>query len=171
MSFYNNLVINSTQLPLSEADAHRMKAGKRYFQTKSLEGMYGTYEITDEGYLEKTIRLDKSGPNGQPVWQDVRMVDAHGFIDAYENTGEEWFYFRIRFIEGRMVQVYRLKDIPENDSRTCTWELEIPVDEIKQEYDAEAIRRELSLLDARERLHLDEEFAGFKQRFPKELPQ
>lgn len=131
MSFYDNLVINSTQLSLSEADAQRVKAGKRYFQTKSLEGMYGTYEITDEGYFENTAPSDKFGSDGRSIWQTVRRVDAHGFIDAYDKIGKQWFYFRIRFREGRMVQVYRLREIPENDSRTCTWELEIPVDEIK----------------------------------------
>jgi hypothetical protein len=130
--------------------------------------MYGTYEITAEGYLERTIPLGKSGLDGKPVWQDIRVVDAHGFIDAYDKVDDEWFYFRIRFREGRMVQIVRLKEMPENTSRTCTWELEIPVDEIKGEYDTEAIQRELSLLDASQRLHLDEEFANFEQRFPKE---
>jgi hypothetical protein len=35
-------------------------------------------------------------------------------------------------------------------------------------YDVERIRQELSLLDARERQHLDDEFERFDQQFPKE---
>ncbi len=168
MSFYDNISINPFQLPLTEADRQHMKLGKWGFQTKSLEGMYGGYAVTDEGYLEKSAPSEQVGAEGRTIWQDVRMVDAHGFIDIYDKIEEEWFYFRIRFRHGRMVQAYRLKEMPVTDSRTCTWELEIPVDEINGEYDAEAIQRELSLLDAQQRLHLENEFADFDQRFPKE---
>ena len=35
-------------------------------------------------------------------------------------------------------------------------------------YDLENIRQELSLLDTRERQHLEDEFANFDQQFPKE---
>ena len=35
-------------------------------------------------------------------------------------------------------------------------------------YDIAAIRQELSLLDAHEQAHLDEEFRDFDQQFPKE---
>lgn len=38
----------------------------------------------------------------------------------------------------------------------------------QQPYDVAAISRELSLLDARERQHLDDEFVDFDQQFPKE---
>ncbi|WP_460981081.1 hypothetical protein [Spirosoma fluminis] len=38
----------------------------------------------------------------------------------------------------------------------------------QQPYDIDSIRQELSLLDARERQHLDDDFADFYQRFPKE---
>ncbi len=38
----------------------------------------------------------------------------------------------------------------------------------QQPYDVESIRQELSLLDARERQHLEDEFADFDQQFPKE---
>lgn len=167
MSFYDNLVINQTQLPLSKADAQRVKAGRVFFQTQSLEGMYGAYEITADGHLEKTASSGVIGPDGKTIWHAVRMVDAHGFVVVYTNVDEEWFCFKVRFRQGRVTQLIRLNEIPEIYSRTCTWELEIPVDEIKGEYDTKAIQRELSLLDARQRLRLDEEFADFDQRFPK----
>ncbi|MCY7358596.1 MAG: hypothetical protein LH609_14285 [Rudanella sp.] len=38
----------------------------------------------------------------------------------------------------------------------------------QQPYDVDSIRRELSLLDARELQHLEDEFADFEQRYPKE---
>lgn len=38
----------------------------------------------------------------------------------------------------------------------------------QQPYDTDSIRNELSLLDARERQHLEDEFANFDQQFPKE---
>lgn len=38
----------------------------------------------------------------------------------------------------------------------------------QEPYDLESIRQELSSLDARERQHLEDEFADFDQRFPKE---
>ena len=38
----------------------------------------------------------------------------------------------------------------------------------QQPYDIAAIRQELSLLDAHEQAHLDEEFRDFDQQFPKE---
>ena len=53
MSFYDNVQLALTQLPLSETDIQRLKADRAYCQTKSLEGMYGTYEITTDGYLKK----------------------------------------------------------------------------------------------------------------------
>ena len=38
----------------------------------------------------------------------------------------------------------------------------------QQPYDLESIRHELSLLDAHERQHFEDEFADFDQKFPKE---
>lgn len=38
----------------------------------------------------------------------------------------------------------------------------------QQHYDIDSIRQELSSLDAREQQHLEEEFADFYQRYPKE---
>jgi hypothetical protein len=38
----------------------------------------------------------------------------------------------------------------------------------QQPYDADSIRQELSALDARSQQHLEEEFADFYQRYPKE---
>ena len=168
MSFYDNIQIALTQLPLSEMDIQRLKVGKAGFQTKSLEGMYGVYEITTEGCLEKTAAPEAAGPDGRTIWRDVRMVDAHGFVAFYAKVDDEWFYFKARFREGRVTDIFRLWELPEIHSRTCAWELEIPVDQLKPAYDAETIRQELSVLDARERQHLEDEFADFDQRFPKE---
>ena len=168
MSFYDNIQIALTQLPLSEMDIQRLKVGKAGFQTKSLEGMYGVYEITAEGYLEKTAASGVIGPDNRTIWRGVRMVDAHGFVAFYTEVDDEWFYFKARFREGRVTDIFRLRELPEIHSRTCAWELEIPVDELKPLYDTEAIRQELSLLDAGERQHLEDEFADFDQRFPKQ---
>ncbi len=148
MSFYDNIKINFTQLPLCEADVQRLKADKANFQTESLEGMYGVYEITTDGCLEKA---------------GVRMVDAHGIVAFYTKVGDEWFHFKTRFREGRVTHLFRLRELPDTHSRTCTWELEIPIDELKPAYNAEAIQHELSLLDAHERQHLENEFADFDQ--------
>lgn len=166
MSFYDNIKIDSRQLPLSEKDIQRLRADGDTFQTKSLEGMYGVYEITADGYLEKTAASKTLGTDGRTCWQLVRMVDAHGFIVFYTDVDDEWFYFKARFRQGRVASIFRLKELPEIYSRTCTWELEIAVDELKPAYDAEIIQHELRLLDARERQHLDEEFANFDQQFP-----
>ena len=168
MSFYDNIKIDSQQLPLSEKDIQRLKADGTTFQTKSLEGMYGVYEIMADGYLEKTAASKTLGTDGRTRWQPVRMVDAHGFIVFYTSVDDEWFYFKARFRQGRVAHIIRLGELPEIYSRTCTWELEIPVDELKPAYDAETIHHELRLLDARERQHLDDEFAEFDQQFPKE---
>ncbi len=152
MSFYDNIKIAPTQLPLSEAEVQRLQAAKADFQTQSLEGMYGAYEITTDGYLEKS---------------NVRMVDAHGVVIFYTSLNNEWFCFKARFHEGRLMHLFRLRELLETHSRTCVWELEIPIDELKPAYDTEAIRYELSLLDARERQHLEDEFTDFDQSFPK----
>ncbi len=128
--------------------------------------MYGVYEITMDGYLEKTAASKAAGPGGRTIWHAVRMVDAHGFIVFYTTIDDEWFYFKARFRQGRVESIFRLKEVLEIYSRTCTWELEIPVDELKPAYDAEIIRHELSLLDARERQHLEDEFVDFDQQFP-----
>lgn len=167
MSFYDNIQIVPAQLPLSEVDIKRLKASKANFQTKSLEGMYGVYEITNEGYLEKAAVSEVAGPNGRTLWQDVRMVDAHGFVAFYTEVDDEWFYFKVRFREGRVTDLFRLRELPEIHSRTCAWELEIPVDELRSVYDADAIRHELSLLDARQRQHLESEFTDFDRQFPR----
>ena len=135
-------------MPLSEADVKRLLEARVDFQTQSLEGMYGAYEITTDGYFEKA---------------NVRMVDAHGVVVFYTSLDNEWFYFKARFRDGRLTHLFRLRELLETYSRTCTWELEMPLDELKPAYDSEAIRYELSLLDARERQHLEDEFADFDQ--------
>ena len=137
MSFYDNIRIASQQLQLSELDTQRLGADRVYFQTQSLEGMYGAYEITADGYLEKTATSRVVGPDGKTIWHAVRMVDAHGFVVVYTNVSKEWFCFKVRFRQGRVTQLIRLNKIPEIYSRTCTWELEIPVDELKPAYDVE----------------------------------
>ena len=161
MSFYDNIKIASLQLPLSVADDQRLKASRANFQTQSLEGMYGAYEITAEGYLEKTAASGLVGPNGKTLWHAVRMVDAHGVIVFYTQVDDEWFCFKSRFRQGCLTHIFRLKELLEIHSRTFTWELEIPVDELETPYDVEAIQHELSLLDARQRKHLEDEFADF----------
>lgn len=161
MSYYDNIKIQLAQLPLSEADKQRLKVERPNFQTKSLEGMYGAYEITSEGYLEKTVSSGVIGPDGRTIWHDVRLVDAHGVVVFYGYADNEWFYFKARFREGRIIDLLRLKKLPEVGSRTCVWELEIPIDQLKPAYDTEAIQRELSLLDAHQRQHLEDEFANF----------
>lgn len=149
MSFYDTIKIDFTQLPLSEADILRLKVNKADFQTESLEGMYGVYKITTNGYLEKA---------------DVRMVDAHGIVEVYTKVDDKWFFFKARFREGQVTHLFRLRKLPQTHSRTCTWELEIPIDELKPAYDTEAIQHELSLLNAHERQHLKDEFADFNVR-------
>ena len=168
MSFYDNIKIAFQQLPLSEEDVQRLKADRADFQTKSLEGMYGAYEITSDGHLEKSAASETTGPDGRMLWHSVRMVDAHGFIVFYTAVDDEWFYFKARFRQGRIQSIFRLKELLEIHSRTCTWELEIPIDELRSAYNDDTIRHELSLLDAHERQHLDYEFADFDQQFPKE---
>ena len=116
--------------------------------------------------LEKTAASKTLGTDGRTRWQPVRMVDAHGVIVLHTSVDDEWFCFKARFRQGRVKSIFQLKELLEIYSRTCTWELEIPVDELKPAYDDEIIRHELSLLDARERQHLDDEFASFDQQFP-----
>ena len=65
MSFYDNIKIDSRQLPLSDADVQRLKSDRANFQTQSLEGMYGVYEITTDGYLEKTAAFKTLGTAGR----------------------------------------------------------------------------------------------------------
>ncbi len=168
MSFYDNIGISLTQLPISETDIQRLKADRAGFQTKSLEGMYGVYEITAEGYLEKNATSGITGPDGRALWHTVRMVDAHGFVAFHTKVDDEWFYVKARFREGRLTDIFRLRELPEIHSRTCAWELEIPVDELKPVYDTESIRHELNLLDSRERQHLEGKFTDFDRQFPKE---
>lgn len=106
------------------------------------------YKITTDGYLEKV---------------NVRMVDAHCVVEFYTKVDDEWFCFKARFREGRVTRLFRLRKLSETHSRTCTWELEIPIDELKPVYDTEVIRHELSLLDAHERQHLEDEFVDYDQ--------
>lgn len=87
------------------------------------------------------------------IWHDVRLVDAHGVVILYGYADDEWFYFKARFREGRVVDLFRVNEFREVYSRTCAWELEIPIDELKPAYDAEAIRHELSLLEAQHQQH------------------
>lgn len=166
MSFYDNIQIALAQLPLSEPERQLFVGSWASFQTQSLEGMYAVYTIMDDGCLERGGTRWKDDENKRTP--TVRIVDAHGVIEFYDKVGDEWFYFKARFREGRVTHLLRLEEMPETYSRTCTWELELPVNELKSAYDAEAIRRELSLLDARERQHLEDEFADFDQRFPRE---
>lgn len=120
-----------TQLPLSEMDVQRSTADKANFQTKSLECIFSMYEITTEGHLEKMAASRVIGPDRRTLWQTIRMVDAYGFVAFYTEVNDEWFCFKARFREGRVTNIFRLWELPEIRSRTCTWELELPVDELQ----------------------------------------
>lgn len=109
--------------------------------------MYAVYAITESGHLERG-GIQWKGRN-QGSSETVRLVDAHGFIVFYTVINAVWFYFKARFREGRMIQLFRLHESQETHSRTCTWEFEIPVSELKPVYNADIISQELSLLDAR----------------------
>lgn len=135
-------------------------------QTKSLEDKYGTYDITGEGYLETVAPIPAKEWESKTRWHEVRLVDAHGYVVFYTVVDGDWFCFKARFREGRMTDVFRLSHVLEVHSRTCTWELEISIDELRPAYDAEAIQRELSQLDAHERKHIEAEFTDFDQQFP-----
>lgn len=166
MSFYDNICIASAQLSLALADVERLGAGVITFQTKSLEDKYGVYDITSEGYLQTTASMSVKEWESKARWHEVHLVHAHGYVVFYTVVDDHWFCFKARFREGCMMEVFRLGNVPEVHNRTCTWELEIPLDELKPAYDTEAIQRELSQLDAREREHIEAEFTNFDQQFP-----
>lgn len=103
MGMFDTLIINSSQLPISDQERYNLK--DVWFQTKDLECLLDEYEITDRGELLYTVfgesRSDKQSP---------RKIDFSGRISfyGYGDIGG-WYEFDAHFKDGKLINIFKLK--------------------------------------------------------------
>lgn len=122
MGIYDYLKISRQMLPISEDVRKRIKSDKQW-QTKDFECILSMAEIKDDGTLwfryarniwdenVKTGIYDLTGKMGGLVEVDVKWVqleDYFGYIYFYSEIDNEWYEFRAKFADGKLVSIIRI---------------------------------------------------------------
>lgn len=123
MGMYDNLKINRQMLPISDDVRKRIKSDDQW-QTKDFECILSMAEIRDDGTLwfryarnvwdenVKTGIYDITGKLGGLVEVDVKWIqleDYFGYIYFYDTIDNEWYEFRAKFNDGKLLSVERVE--------------------------------------------------------------
>ena len=117
---YDSLVINKNMLPLSGEDKDKI-TGDVVWQTKDLVRQLAEARITDDGELwikESDFMWDddedqdgESDPAADSAKKKrvAERIEHHGFVRFYSDIQDEWFEFKAKFTDGKMVGIERVE--------------------------------------------------------------
>ena len=120
---YDNLRINRQMLPISDDVRKKIKSDEQW-QTKDFECVLSMVKIKDDGTLwfryarnvwdenVKTGVYDITGAMGGLVEVDVKWVqleDYFGYIYFYTTIEKEWYEFRAKFDDGKLLSIVRVE--------------------------------------------------------------
>lgn len=123
MGMYDNLKINSEMLPISADFRNKIESNDQW-QTKDFECILSMAEIKDDGTLwfryarnvwDENIKsglYDITGEIGGVVEVDVKWVqleDYFGYIYFYTIIEKEWYEFRAKFDDGKLISIIRVE--------------------------------------------------------------
>lgn len=123
MGMYDNLKINRQMLPISDDVRKRIKSDEQW-QTKDFVCILSMAEIKDDGTLwfryartvwdenVKTGIYDITGKMGGFVEVYVKWVqleDYSGYIYFYDEIDNEWYEFRAKFDDGKLLSIVRVE--------------------------------------------------------------
>lgn len=121
MGMYDNLIINTDKLPVT--DAEKKLIGKNpNWQTKDFDCDLTEIYITDEGELkinrwsyEEVPKEERRHPDGEGllglmgslrrVNERLETIQHHGYVNFYSNIGDEWYEFFAKFTDGKLVSI------------------------------------------------------------------
>lgn len=107
---FDTLYINPDKLPISDEEKEFLKKYKANYdwQTKSLDSILATYEITDEGklFLIKAGWLEE-----EPI--NPKEIPFHGFMNFYGTVNEKWYIFYVKFTDGKVEAILREEEVDE----------------------------------------------------------
>ena len=123
MGMYDNLKISSEMLPISDDVRKRIKRDDQW-QTKDFECILSMAEIKYDGTLwfryarniwdenAKSGLYNITGKMGALVEVDVKWVqleDYFGYIYFYNTIEKEWYEFRAKFDDGKLLSIVRVE--------------------------------------------------------------
>ena len=104
MGMYDNIKINKSMLPISEAEKETMEEFED-FQSRDFRCLLDEYEIRDDGTLwwNKEGWGEKLVPREEPLhWY------YNGTLNFYTDINNEWIEFNATFKDGIMVGIERI---------------------------------------------------------------
>lgn len=118
MGMFDDIHIDINLLPLSEQEME-LFTDEIKFQTKSLDNALSDYYITKEGLFEELYDLEREvgstwNYRGKVFEVNIRTnkrlikIEHHGFVQFYHQVGEEWFEFKAKFTDGKLVSIVRV---------------------------------------------------------------
>jgi len=118
MGMYDNLIINTYNLPVSEEEKKLIGKNPNW-QTKDFDCELTEIYITDEGELkiskwdyeevprEERPHPDDDGIRGligciKRVNERLEVIPHHGYVNFYSNIGNDWYEFFAKFTNGKL---------------------------------------------------------------------
>lgn len=118
MGMYDNLIINTNKLPVSDEEKIRIGENPGW-QTKDFDCDLTEIYITDDGELkinrwkydwvpeeERPYPKDEGikGMIGclKRVGEHLETINHHGYVNFYSNIGTDWYEFYAKFTDGKL---------------------------------------------------------------------
>jgi len=117
MGMFDNIHINSSMLPVTDEE-EKLFGKSPDWQTKSLDCTLDDYYITDDNLLKvnrydsrwnetKEGHLSFLGVEGCLVRENEHLetIAYHGFIDFYSSFNGNWYEFKAKFTDGKLIEI------------------------------------------------------------------
>jgi hypothetical protein len=121
MGMYDNLIINTDKLPVSN-DEKKLIGENPNWQTRDFVCDLTEIYITDEGDLkinrwdlEEVPKEERPHPDGEGllglfgsmrrVNERLEVIPYHGYVNFYSTIGNDWYDFFAKFTDGKLVSI------------------------------------------------------------------
>ncbi len=121
MGMFDNLIISTDKLPVTEEEK-KLIGNNPGWQTKDFDCDMTEIYITDEGKLkinrwdyETVPRKERPYPDEdglrsimgslRRINEHLEIIKHHGCVNFYSNIGKNWYEFRAKFTDGKLISI------------------------------------------------------------------
>ena len=123
MGMFDYLFIDTNMLPIS--DEEKIIIGdESEWQTKNFDNVMTEIYITNDGELkinqweyEVVPKEERPHPDGEGIAglvgslrrsnEELETIPYHGYVNFYNSINREWYEFRAKFTDGKLIEIKR----------------------------------------------------------------
>jgi hypothetical protein len=125
MGMFDYLFIDTNMLPIS--DEEKIIIGdESEWQTKDFDNVMTEIYITNDGELkinqweyEVVPKEERPHPDGDGIAglagslrrsnEELETIPYHGYVNFYNSINREWYEFRAKFTDGKLIEIKRME--------------------------------------------------------------